>query len=40
LVGKRVGKAPLGKPKAGWEDSIKVDVKGKAWGVVDWIDMA
>jgi hypothetical protein len=27
LVGKREGKRPLGRPKRGWEDNIKMDVR-------------
>ena len=28
LVGKAKGKRPLGKPNHGWEDNIKIDIKG------------
>ena len=33
LVGKRVGKRPLGRPKRGWEDNIKMDVQERVVGV-------
>jgi hypothetical protein len=39
LVGKPEGKRPLGKPRNGWEDNIKIDVQEIFWGR-DWIDLA
>jgi hypothetical protein len=33
LVGKPEGKRPLGRPRRGWEDGIRMDLR--AWGV--WI---
>jgi hypothetical protein len=36
LVGKPEGKSPLGRPRRRWEDGIRMDLRGLAWGV-DWI---
>jgi hypothetical protein len=33
LVGKRVGKRPLGRPRRRWEDGIKKDLRDIGWGV-------
>jgi hypothetical protein len=40
LVGKPEGKIPLGRPRRGWMDSIKMYVREIGWDGVDWIDMA
>jgi hypothetical protein len=40
LVGKPEGKRPLGRPKRGWEDNIKMDLKEVGCSVVDWIELA
>jgi hypothetical protein len=40
LVGKPEGKRPLGRPRRRWEDNIKVDLRKKGWGGMDWIDLA
>jgi hypothetical protein len=32
LVGKPEGRRPLGRPRRGWEDNIKVDLRGGGWG--------
>jgi hypothetical protein len=32
LVGKPEGKRPLGRPRNGWEDGIKMDVREIGWG--------
>jgi hypothetical protein len=40
LVGKPVGKRPLGRPSRGWVDNIKMDLREIGWDGVDWIDMA
>jgi hypothetical protein len=40
LVGKPEGKRPLGRTRHGWEDNIKMDLKGIGWGGMDWIDLA
>jgi hypothetical protein len=31
LVGKLVGKKPLGRPRRRWVDNIKLDLKGIGW---------
>jgi len=33
------GKRPLGRPRVGWEDNIKMDLQDVGWRM-DWIDMA
>jgi hypothetical protein len=38
LVGKCDGETPLGRLRL--EDSITMDLKGKVWLVVDWIELA
>ena len=40
LVGKPEGKRPLGRPKRGWEDNIKMDLQDVGCGGMDWIDVA
>jgi hypothetical protein len=35
LVGKPEGKNPLGRPRRGWEDSIKMDLRETGWGGID-----
>jgi hypothetical protein len=32
LVGKPEGKRPLGRPRNGWEDNIKMDLQEVEWG--------
>jgi hypothetical protein len=39
LVGKRLGKNPLGRLRIRWEDNIKLALK-KWDGGLDWIDLA
>jgi len=39
LVGKPVGKRPLGRPMHIWEDDIKIDLQEVGWGMY-WIDLA
>jgi hypothetical protein len=39
LVGKPEGKRPLGKPRRGWEDNIKMDLQEVECGVMDWIEL-
>jgi hypothetical protein len=39
-VGKPEGKTPLGRPRCGWVDNIKMDLRETGWDGVDWIDMA
>jgi hypothetical protein len=39
LVGKSVGKRPLGRPRCRWEDNMKMDHRATAWSGTDWIDL-
>ena len=39
LVGKPEGKRPLGRPRRGWEDNIKMDLQ-EVGGVGDWMELA
>jgi hypothetical protein len=39
LVGKPVGKRPLGRPRRKWVNNIKMDLREIVWDGVDWIDM-
>ena len=32
LVRKPEGRRPLGRPRSGWEDNIKMDLRGVKWG--------
>jgi hypothetical protein len=38
LVGKREGR--LGRPRRGWVDNIKIDIREIWWDGVVWIDLA
>jgi hypothetical protein len=40
LVGKPVGKRPLGRPRRRWIDNIKIDLVETGCGGVDWIGVA
>jgi hypothetical protein len=40
LVGKPEGRRPLGRPRRGWEDNIKMDLGDIGFGDVDWIRLA
>jgi len=40
LVGKLEGKMPLGRPRRGWEDNIKMDLKEVGVGRGDWMELA
>jgi len=40
LVGKPVGKRPLGRPRRRWEDNIKMDIQEVGCGGRDWIELA
>jgi hypothetical protein len=40
LVGKPEGKRPLGRPRYGWVDNIKMDLTEMVWVGMDWIDVA
>jgi hypothetical protein len=39
LVGKPVGKRPLGRPRRRWMDNIKIDFLEIGWCGVDWIGL-
>jgi hypothetical protein len=40
LVGKQEGRSPLGRPRRGWMDNIKMDLSEIGLNVVDWIGLA
>ena len=40
LAGNPEGKKPLGRPKRGWEDNIKMDLQEVGCGGMDWIELA
>jgi hypothetical protein len=40
LVGKPEGRRPLGIPRRGWVDNIKLDLREVGWDGGDWIDLA
>jgi hypothetical protein len=40
LIGKPVGKRPLGRPRCRWEDNIKMDLPEVKWVSTDWVDLA
>jgi hypothetical protein len=40
LVEKSEGKRPLGRPRNGWEDNIKMALREIGWSGVAWIDLA
>jgi hypothetical protein len=40
LVGRSKGKRPLGRPRLGWEDNIKVDLTEIGIDVTKWIRLA
>ena len=40
LVGKPEGKRPLGRPRRGWEDNIKMDLQEVGGGCGDWMELA
>ena len=40
LVGKPVGKRPLGRPRLRWEDNINMDLQEVGSGCMDWIELA
>ena len=40
LVGKPEGKRPLGRPRRGWEDNIKMDLQDVECEGMDWIELA
>ena len=40
LVGKPEGKRPLGRPRRGWEDNIKMNLEEVGRGFGDWMELA
>jgi hypothetical protein len=38
-VGTPEGKRPLGRPRRGWVDNIKMDLGGIRWNNMDWVDL-
>jgi hypothetical protein len=40
LIGKPVGRRPLGRPRRRWEDGIRMHLREIDWGSVDWIQLA
>ena len=40
LVGKPVGKSPLGRPRRRWKDNIKMDLQEVGRGCGDWMKLA
>ena len=40
LVGKPEGRRPLGRPRRGWEDNIKMDLQELGYRGMDWIQLA
>jgi hypothetical protein len=40
LVGNPEGKRPLGRPRPGWEDTLKMDLQEVGCGDTDWIELA
>ena len=40
LVGKPIGKRPLGRPRCTWEDNIKMDLQEVRCGGMDRIELA
>ena len=39
LVGKPVGKRPLGRPRRIWEDNIKMDLQEVGCGDIEWMEL-
>jgi hypothetical protein len=39
-VGKPEGTTSLGRPRRGWVDNVKMDLRGIGWDGMDWTDLA
>jgi hypothetical protein len=39
LLGKPEGKRPLGRPRHGWEDNVRMDLQEVGCGCWDWIGL-
>jgi hypothetical protein len=40
LMGKPEERRPLGRPRLGWEDNIRMDLREVGCGCVDWMELA
>jgi hypothetical protein len=40
LVGKPEGNRPHGRPRSGWKDNIRMDLRDMGWEVGEWIHLA
>jgi hypothetical protein len=40
LVGKPEERTPLGRPRRGWEDGIRIDLREIGWMSIEWIQLA
>jgi hypothetical protein len=40
LMGKPERKRPLGRPRRGWEDGIRMDLRETGWRSVEWTQLA
>ena len=40
FVGKSEGRRPLGRPRLGWADNIRMDLQGVGCVYMDWIGLA
>ena len=40
LTGKPTGKRPLGRPRRGWEDNIRMDLEEIGISAGNWVDLA
>jgi hypothetical protein len=40
LVGKPERKRPVRRPRCGWDDNIKMDLREIGWGGVEWINLS
>ena len=40
VVGKPVGKTPLGRPRCGWVDNVRIYLLEVVCGYLDWIGLA
>jgi len=40
LLRKPEGKRPIGRPRRGWEDNIKMDLQEVGCGCMEWIELA
>ena len=38
-MAKPEGKKPLGRPRRGWEDNIKMDLQEVECGCMDWVEL-